>query len=259
MQIGCVFIFAMFLMKTGVSSSPNVVVDLLQSLTSDQQTNQVVDEIVAKIHKIVDDTIAQAEGNLKVTQEKIAGFYQTAGSLRGGGLDKAQTDETAELVKFNGLTETEVKAAIVQVRATVENGVARVEVIAKSKNIPQSIIDAVKKRVTDVIDRAVERIEQILQDYYKNSVEEVKKSHERQKTLRDLEVNCGSTLECSSSFDLLWKTEVTRCAGRVRQIFECTVADIQWEIQLAVTQVKIEINPIVIALKAILDPVLRIL
>lgn len=252
MKIVCILAIAVILAETGVSPEP-LISDLINDITPDQRTNQIVDKVVADIHSIVDDTIAKVKADLSTTQVKIAGFYQTAGSLKGD-LDKAYSAETAEVAKCNARTETKVNAAIVQVKAKIQDGIAQVEEIAKSKNVSPSIIDDVKSRVHAIVDRAVAAIDKIVQCEFENTSDELSKSHSRQNTLRTLAANCGTPAECAS-FDLLWKKELQRCADQLKELLDEAACDIQWEIQVAVTEVKAAISPIGAALHYIVNTV----
>lgn len=225
--------------------------DLLSILSPDRQIDKVVDETIAKIHAIVDDTIATVERNFKVTQAKIAASYQAAGSLHGD-LDKAHAEETAEVKAFNAETDKLIKAAIVRVRATVKEGIDQVEAIAKRKHISQAITDDCVKHVNATMDRTIAQIEETARVEFQDALAEVTESQDRQNKLRDSAKKCANPAECDA-LEVLWRTEVQRCADRLKRLLEHAVADIQREINAGVAQVKVDVNPLVTAVHFVLD------
>lgn len=250
MKIVCLLAIGLLFAET--NSNPDPVGDLINAVIVQKHINDIVDAAIVKIHKIVDDAVESVENEFKTTQSNIAGFYQTAGSLKGN-LDKAYADENTELTKFETDTEKKIQDAVVAVRAAIKEAIDEIVVYSKSQNCPQATVDSCVKNVNDTIEETIKNIEQTAKDFYKDANDEAAASHARQNALRTQAAGC--TGSACVPYDTLWKQVLKSSADQLKRLLDKAVSDIQREVNVGVAKVKAQINPIVLAIQYVLGVV----
>lgn len=218
-------------------------------VNNDPQIASIGQTIIPKCQSIVDDCMASIRANMKTTQASVAGFYVTAGSLKGD-LNKAYAAESAAYTKFETTTENTMKDAITAFRIELQNGVDNIVQYAQSKHIPQSTIDTTTANISDTLDQINAGIEQIAQDFYKSINDEVAKSHTTQNALCKQAATC--TGNACTSLDNQWKQETARCAAQIQQYLNNFAVSMSSEVHICVTNLKHEINPISLGIQSVL-------